>query len=507
MVSLSRLAGQLNLKLDGDGDPDLTGITEDSREVKPGWLFVAVSGANLDGRNYVHEAILNGAAAIMFGGDADMKLPVPGLRLQGEDIRPVMASAAAIIYGRPADKLIMVGITGTNGKTTSAYLAEAILEKAGLKPGVMGTINSRWAGCMRPAQNTTPEGPIVNACLSEMLKAGSRAAVMEVSSHGLALGRVSGLAFEAALFTNLSRDHMDFHKDVEDYYQAKKLLFSKYLKPGPAKAIINIDDPAGQRLAQELGDRALTFGFNDQAQVRGSNLKLSRQGLNLTVEYGDLQWRQASPLIAEINAYNILGVAALALAMHISPEVINDALSGSNGAPGRLERAGSNPDYLVLVDYAHSPDALAKALKACRDIEPKRLLVVFGCGGDRDKGKRPMMGRIAGEAADLTIITSDNPRTEEPLEILSDVEAGLDELNLKRFEAGNLSSADWQKGVYTVMVDRREAIFEAVRLMEPGDVLLIAGKGHEDYQIIGREKRHLDDRAEALKALQRFGRG
>lgn len=505
MVKLSRLAEQLNLKVNGEGDPELGGITEDSREVKPGWLFVAVPGLKFDGRNFIEAALAAGAAAVMSSG-TDLTLPVPRLMVPEKELRSFMAGAASIIHGRPSDKIALIGLTGTNGKTTTAYLMEAILRLAGLTPGVMGTINFRWPGTVRPAPNTTPEGPVLSACLADMVKGGSKAAVLEVSSHALSLGRVVGLTFEAALFTNLSRDHLDFHRDMEDYYQAKKLLFTRHLKDSGKRAAINIDDAHGRRLAGELSDSALTFGFSPEAEVQGGDLALSREGLSLSVQYQGRRWTQTSPLLAEINAYNVLGATALSLAMHIDEETIKNALAQADGAPGRLEKVGGNSDFLVLVDYAHSPDALAKALKACRDLEPKRLLVVFGCGGDRDRGKRPIMGRLAAEMADLCLITSDNPRTEEPWSILLEVEAGLSELTQVRYEEGELASDDWSHDAYLMIVDRRAAIREATRLMEPGDVLLIAGKGHEDYQIIGREKRHLDDREEALEALKRLGR-
>ncbi len=503
MVRLSRLAEQLGLKPMGEGDPELTGMTEDSREVRPGWLFAAVPGQKFDGRNFLDDAIGRGAAAVMLTGE-DLDLPVPRLLAPRGDLRPLMAGAAAVIYGRPSDRLLMVGLTGTNGKTTTAYLMEAILNLAGMNPGVMGTVNFRWPGTVQPAPNTTPEGPALSAALAAMAEAGSKAAVLEVSSHALTLGRVESLVFESALFTNLSRDHLDFHRDMEEYYQAKKRLFTRHLKPGGRRAVINIDDPHGRRLAGELGEAALTYGFDAEAEIRGRDLKLSREGLSLTIEAPGESWTQTSPLLAEVNAYNVLGAAALSLAMHLPAATIREALAGAAGAPGRLEKVGDNSDYLVLVDYAHSPDALAKALKACRDLEPKRLLTVFGCGGDRDRGKRPLMGKLAGELADLAVVTSDNPRTEEPWSILLEIEAGLADLNLARYEAGELASDDWSGG-YLMVIDRRAAIREAIRLMEPGDVLLIAGKGHEDYQIIGREKRHLDDREEALDALKRAG--
>ncbi|MDR2945876.1 MAG: UDP-N-acetylmuramoyl-L-alanyl-D-glutamate--2,6-diaminopimelate ligase [Candidatus Adiutrix sp.] len=503
MVSLSRLAARMNLRRAGDGDPEISGITEDSRAVQPGWLFVAVPGLKYDGRDFIDEAVKRGAAAVMLPSP-DLDLPVPRLLVDSRELRPAMAGTAAVVHGRPSDRLILVGLTGTNGKTTTAYLLEAVLQKAGLAPGVMGTVNFRWPGVERPAPNTTPEGPVLSGCLAEMIDSGAKAAVLEVSSHALALGRVAGLGFESALFTNLSRDHMDFHADMEEYFQAKKLLFTKHLKPGQKRAVVNIDDEYGRRLAAEL-DSPVTFGFSPEAEVRGLGLRLSRDGLSLTITAPGVTWEQTSPLIAEINGYNILAAAAMALALRLEPATIREALASAIGAPGRLERVGGNNDFLALVDYAHTPDALAKALKACRDLEPRRLLTVFGCGGDRDKGKRPLMGKIAGEMADLSIITSDNPRTEEPWSILLEVEAGLGELALSKYEDGELASDDWRRGCL-LMVDRRAAIREAVRLMEPGDILLIAGKGHEDYQIIGREKRHLDDREEALASLESMGR-
>lgn len=509
MVKFSRLAGEMNWRTLGSGDPEVTGITEDSRTAGPGCLFVAVPGLKFDGRDFIGQAVPKGVAAVMTVDEEDPRLKEAGstplILVSREKLRAAMARAACLIFSRPAEKMTMIGLTGTNGKTTTAYLAETMLVGAGLKPGVMGTITHRWPGTVRTASNTTPEGPCLVGALAEMAEAGVDSAVLEVSSHGLAMGRVAGLNFDAALFTNLSRDHLDFHADFEDYYQAKKLLFTENLKPGYRNAVINIDDEYGRRLAEELNDKALTFGFSPEARVRGSELRLGRDGLSLTITAGDKSWRQTSPLLAEVNAYNLLGTAALGLTLDLEPEVIRETLGRAVGAPGRLERVGQNPDYLVLVDYAHSPDALEKAMKACRDIEPKRLLVVFGCGGDRDKGKRSLMGRLAGQLADLTIITSDNPRTEEPWSILLNVEEGLKGLGLSKYEAGELSADGWNEKSYLMIIDRRAAIREAVNLMEPGDVLLIAGKGHEDYQIIGRNKRHLDDREEALAGLKKAG--
>lgn len=503
MISLSQLAVQFDLDTKGFGDPDFIDITEDSRQVRPGYLFVAVTGRQSDGRDFIGEALERGAAGVLLTLP-DFELQVPRILTTAEDLRKKMALIAAAIHGQSWEKLVTVAITGTNGKTTTAYLMEEILAQNEMCPGVMGTINYRWPGKVLEAINTTPEGPVLYRCLADMHQAGAKSVVLEVSSHSLSLNRIAGLSFNAALFTNLSRDHLDFHQDMEDYFQAKRKLFTEYLKSGDHRAVINIDDPYGQRLAKELGDRALTYGFSDQALLRGSDLELSRHGLSMKVRVGDEEWIQVSPLLAEINAYNLLGAIGLGLALDLSLSKIAVALGQAQGAPGRLERVGSNNDYLVLVDYAHSPDALAKALQACRDLDPKRLLVVFGCGGDRDRGKRPLMGEIAVEMADMTIFTSDNPRTEDPHVILDDLSREIEESDLTCYKAGELNT-DWSSTGYLKIMDRRLAIREAVRLMEPGDLLLIAGKGHEDYQIIGREKRPFDDRKEALTALEIAG--
>lgn len=509
MIRLGEAAKQIRARVEGDPQTELWGLSEDSRHIKPGWLFAAVPGYNLDGRDFIGQALEQGAAAILSLDDGDDRLKQaqgrPLILVEAERLRPAMAKAAEFIFGSPADKMSLVGLTGTNGKTTTSYLVEAMLTEAQVAPGVLGTVNFRWPGHQQPSINTTPEGPKLFELLAAMRTAGSRAAVLEVSSHALALGRLGDLCFDAALFSNLSRDHLDFHHDFEDYYQAKKLLFTRHLKAGPRRAVINIDDAYGRRLTGELNrDQVLSYGFSPEAEVRGSQLESSRQGLSLRVDFASLSLHLSSPLLAELNAYNILSAAALGFALGLEPHIIQKSLAQSTGAPGRLEKVGP-AERLAVVDYAHCPDALAKALSACRGLEPKRLLLLFGCGGDRDRGKRPLMGRLAGELADLSIITSDNPRTEEPGAILMEVEAGLADLPVLRAKAGELSSDSWQSGTYILMLDRRAAIEEAVRLMAPGDILLIAGKGHEDYQIIGREKRPFDDRLIVAQAMRKAG--
>ncbi|KXS55653.1 MAG: hypothetical protein AMR96_07050 [Candidatus Adiutrix intracellularis] len=507
MVTLGCLASQMKLEIRGSGDPEISGITDDSRNVAPGWIFAAQPGVRFNGRNFAAEAVARGAAAVLLP-EPDLELAVPRLLAPKERLHSIIAFAASIIYGHPTDQLITVGLTGTNGKTTVSYLMEAILKRAGLKPGVMGTVNYRWPGETRPAPNTTPEGSVLFGVLVAMYQAGCRSAILEVSSHGLSLGRVAGLNFEVALFTNLSRDHLDFHKDMDDYYKTKKLLFTRYLRPGVGRAVINIDDKYGRRLAGELGERALTYGFSEEAQVRGDDLRVDRNGLSLSISVpGGKTWHQTSPLLGEVNACNILAAAAMALSLRLALETIREALALCPGAPGRLEKVGSNSDYLVLVDYAHTPDALAKVLKTAGNLEAKRLFAVFGCGGDRDRGKRPLMGRLGGEIADLCLLTSDNPRTEEPWGILLEIEEGLKTLNLNRYEPGELVGDGWPGGGgYLMIIDRQAAITEAVRLMTPGDVLLIAGKGHEDYQIIGWGKKPFNDQQEALAALRKMGK-
>ncbi|MGL4208875.1 MAG: UDP-N-acetylmuramoyl-L-alanyl-D-glutamate--2,6-diaminopimelate ligase [Candidatus Adiutrix sp.] len=507
MVKLSALAKELGLHFQGPNDPEITAISEDSHLIEPGAIFVALKGANLQGQDFILEARNKGASAIILEEGSETPLSAPHLLAPKGEIRAIISQAAAHIYDHPAEKICTLAITGTNGKTTTSYLVESILKQTPLSPAVLGTINFRWPGHCEAAPNTTPEGPFLQKCLHEIHKSGAKAAIMEVSSHALALGRVSGLKFDGALFTNLSRDHLDFHCDMEDYYEAKKKLFTHHLKNG-APAIINIDDEYGLRLNEELGQNSsfkiITFGLNPKAMIRGANLSVSRTGLALDIHGPNGHWHQTSPLLGEVGAYNLLAAASLALALNIEPTVIEGALKGALGAPGRMEAVGSlEGRNLVLIDYAHSPDALAKALMGAAGLEPKRLIVVFGCGGDRDKGKRPIMGNLAGKGAHLTIITSDNPRTEEPWAIMNDIEAGLTELNLTKFQAGELVPEDWSEKAYLMIMDRRAAINEAIRLMNNDDIVLIAGKGHENYQIIGREKRFFDDSQEAALALQK----
>ncbi|MDR2368799.1 MAG: UDP-N-acetylmuramoyl-L-alanyl-D-glutamate--2,6-diaminopimelate ligase [Deltaproteobacteria bacterium] len=498
------------LTLAGPGDPELTGLTEDSRKVGPGDAFAAVPGGRSDGRSFIAKAREAGAAAVLAFSEGDGRgylkdAGLPVLLAPEAGFRETVSRAARLVYGKPDERLLTVAVTGTNGKTTTTYLLEDALNAQGLPCGVIGTIDYRWpaAGGARslPAPNTTPEGPLLWKTLSDMAKDGARAAVLEVSSHALELGRLGDLRFDLAIFTNLSRDHLDFHGDMGAYFRAKRRLFTERLKPSAKKSVICADDPYGQMLLLELGERAVGFGLSEGAAVRGLDLTLTRSGLTFGLEgYGPV----SSPLLGAFNALNILGALAAAQALGLPVDATVAALSRSRGAPGRLERVGQNDDYLVLVDYSHTPASVAAALVSLRHLEPNKLICVFGCGGDRDRGKRPQMAETAGRLADVAILTSDNPRTEDPLAIMADAARGFTALGLA--EAKEPAGAGLALGTYLAEPDRARAIAAACGLMEPGDVLLIAGKGHEDYQIVGEAKRRFDDREEAKKALEGLGK-
>ena len=507
-MMLSELARALGAhSTTGDRDAPVTAVEYDSRRVGPGAIFVAVRGHQVDGRRFIPQAVKAGAAAVLTDAPLETDPGVPVLTLP--DVRSGMALAAAVLYGRPTEGLLMIGLTGTNGKTTTAFLLESILEADGRKTGVLGTVNFRYAGRVRPAPNTTPEGPDLQKMLAEMRDSGVSAAVMEVSSHALDLGRVAGCAFDAAVFTNLSQDHLDYHGDLDCYFEAKAKLYSDYLRgkklaQGPA-AVINIDDSWGRKLAERHAGRTVTFGLDPDADVRALDHCSERTGLTARIDTPAGAFDLRSPLIGDFNLYNVLAATAAAHAVGLPLEAVSRGLSASHGAPGRLERVGQNDDYLVLVDYAHTPDALDRALSAIRALAPRRLVTVFGCGGDRDRTKRPLMGRAAGRLSDLAVVTSDNPRTEEPLAIIEEILPGLARPELRRIDAESIDGG-YEPGGYVVAPDRREAIRLACRVLGPGDALVIAGKGHEDYQILGREKIHFDDREEALLALSEEGK-
>ena len=511
------------------GQVEVRALSVDSRKVPQGALFAALPGASLDGAAFTQQAIASGASAIL-AGRALETAPVPCV--VSANPRRAFSLAAARFHGQPSRSLQLVGVTGTNGKTTTAYLIEQLCAARGVPAGLIGTVEARWPGGQERATHTTPESHELQAMLARMVTAGVKVAAIEVSSHALTQERVAGCTFAGAAFTNLTRDHLDYHGTMDGYFNAKARLFRELL-PASAPAVLNFDDARCAGLAQELrrarDPRALGFTTRGApaAALSAEGLTSTLSGLRFTLRLGPpfepKTLEIESPLIGAHNAENLLAALGLLLGLGVPAEALGQVTKFAAGAPGRLERVpepdssnvssldrshASSPSSaggrIVLVDYAHSDDALARALDAIRTAAgpSPRLACVFGCGGDRDKGKRPLMGAVAAGRADLTIATSDNPRTEDPLQILAEVEAGLAASGKPRLDP---ESAARGAAGYCVVPDRRAAIALAIRQARRGDAVLIAGKGHEDYQIVGAEKRPFDDREEARRALREQG--
>jgi UDP-N-acetylmuramoyl-L-alanyl-D-glutamate--2,6-diaminopimelate ligase len=494
-MRLAALLGDLGTA----ADIEVGGIATDSRRVRPGDVFFALPGQRDDGRRHIAEAVARGARVVV----ASEALNVPGaVVLPSRTPRRLLGLAAARLAGDPSRELTLVGVTGTNGKTTTTYLLEAIWQAAGLRPGVVGTVTYRFAGKSQPAPLTTPEAPVLQALLAEMRVAGTSHVALEVSSHALAQDRVAGCRFDAAVFTNLSRDHLDFHGDTETYYAAKARLFLECLptsgKSDPV-AVVNVDDPAGARLAADVRVRCVTYGRQAKANVRPLAVETNLEGTRGTLSLGGERHRFESRLVGAPHTENILGAAGAAWALGIPPAAIADGLAAAEPPPGRLEQIHGR-GFSVIVDYAHSPDALARALDVLRPLTKGMLITVFGCGGDRDRGKRPLMGDAAARGSDVVVLTSDNPRSEDPRAIIAEIEVGVVAAGMRPLGA----PAPGARG-YAVEPDRRAAITAAIRLARPGDLVLVAGKGHEDYQIVGPERRHFDDREEVTHVLGKLG--
>ncbi|MDG2334178.1 MAG: UDP-N-acetylmuramoyl-L-alanyl-D-glutamate--2,6-diaminopimelate ligase [Myxococcota bacterium] len=487
-------------------DPLIRGIAYDSRQVSPGDLFVALAGSVSDGHAYIRRAMELGAAAILIES-----IPEPGLDANWPtvvvpDSRRALAPIAVRFFGQPAEELRLIGITGTNGKTSTGYLVEAILQRAGILPGLIGTVEIRYANERIPAVNTTPESLDLQRILRSMCTRNIEAAVMEVSSHGLELGRVRGCQFEVAAFTNLTQDHLDFHPNMAAYLDSKARLFREHLAEG-GHAVINADDPASATLleaAQRVGARALRCSRDpsSKAEIKllDSEIRLSGTRARLEIEGEPLDIDL--PLLGDFNLENLLVACGIGHALAIEPAHIAAGVAACPQVPGRMEVVSSTDPAspVAIVDYAHTPDAIEKLLQAVRPLCDGRLITVFGCGGDRDRSKRPRMAEAVARGSDLAIATSDNPRTEDPGQILHDVEQGLGSLETRRPE----DLGDTGRG-YAILEDRRSAIQRAIGIAEPQDTVVIAGKGHEDYQILGREKFPFDDRDEARKALEQRG--
>jgi len=469
-------------------DPEIRGVCHDSRRIAPGELYVAIAGARYDGRDFSPQAVERGAVAVLGPGPAPPGLGVPWIAV--DDPRPLLGPIAARLYERPHERLLLVGVTGTNGKSTVITLLARIVEAAGRPAAVVGTLGYRFgdrtfdelaAGERRP---TTPEASDLFRALDRMAAAGARAAVMEVSSHALAQERVAGAEFDLAVFTNLTRDHLDFHGDLEHYFAAKRRLFAQ-LKPA-GRAVVNLDDPYGRRLAAEL---PRVLGFGSGGEVRLVEARVALEGIRARVATPRGELVCASPLLGRYNLDNLLATIAAAEALGLPHAAMVEAVAAQQPLPGRMEPVRAGQEFLALVDYAHTPAALEATLGSLRELDERRIVLVFGCGGDRDPGKRQPMGRIAGQGADLAIATSDNPRGEDPQAILAAIEQGLK------------ASAPRS---YRVVPDRREAIRLAVATAaaEPGWAVLVAGKGHEEVQITGERKIPFSDRRELEKALR-----
>ena len=491
IANLQTIAKRLNAEFDGNANLQISDVTHDSRQAGAGSLFVAVRGLSLDGHRFVEDVMRRGAVGVI--SELDKPLDFEGVWLKVSDARTALAQAAAAIYGNPSHDLKLVGITGTNGKTTTTYLIYALCEANGDKAAMLTTVEYRIGESSEPAIRTTPEASDTNKFLRRAVEANCQTAVMETSSQAIDLHRCDALRFQVGVFTNLTRDHLDYHLTMENYFAAKRKLFDGSLGESPKSSVINIDDEYGAKLAAELkknNRKVVTFAQNLTADLTAENIVVSLiKGTTFTLKTSHETREIVSPLVGKPHVYNMLAATATALELGHDLDKIVEGLKTCVGAPGRFERVETNNDFAVVVDYAHSDDALLNTLKTAKDLTNGRIITVFGCGGDRDKSKRAPMGQVAGKYSDLVIVTSDNPRTENPLQIISEIEKGLRETDCP----------------YQIISDRRDAIHQAIRKAKSGDVVLIAGKGHETYQIVGNDKFHFDDREIAREALENLG--
>ncbi|MGZ8385781.1 MAG: UDP-N-acetylmuramoyl-L-alanyl-D-glutamate--2,6-diaminopimelate ligase [Nitrospira sp.] len=491
---LQSLEGRVKI-LDRRGNLDVSvnAITDDSRAVSAHSLFVAVKGEQVDGHEFIPAAMRGGMVALLSQQPVS-EVSLPFVRV--DDSRKALGLLGGRFYGDPSSKIRMIGVTGTNGKTTTTYICKALMEALGHPVGLIGTVAYQIGERTMPATHTTPGSLELQQLLAKMITGGCTTAVMEVSSHALAQDRTSGCEYDVAVFSNLTQDHLDFHKTMEEYFQAKLRLFTE-LKGGlkaNKRAIVNIDDPYGTRIVERCPVPVWTYALNAKADLRAEAVQLSLQGTTFTAATPVGSFPIESHLVGEHNVYNLLAAIGVALHEGATPSQIREAVARVTNVPGRFERVIAGQPFTVAVDYAHTEDALVRLLTAAQVLKTGRIITVFGCGGDRDRGKRPKMGEAAVRYSDVVVLTSDNPRTEDPLSILEQVEVGVIEALRLRPHVQ-----------YRKVADRRDAIEEAVREAQSGDMVLIAGKGHEDYQIIGTQKVHFDDREVARDAIERLG--
>lgn len=478
-------------RMTGDGQTVVTGIQTDSRKVRPGDLFLCIPGLVSDGHDFAAKAAEAGAAALVVERDVPSSLP----KLFVKDARYAMAVIACRFYGYPSREMKLIGVTGTNGKTTTTTLIEHILRDRNYRTGLMGTISMKIGDEWYDAERTTQEASDLQMNLRKMRDAKAEYAVMEVSSHALELGRVKGCRFRTALFTNLTQDHLDFHKTMEQYRAAKGLFFSRLgneFTDDPdtaAYAVLNADDEASSYFAKLTSAQVVLYGLGPDADVRATDIRMTSKGTRFTVNAFGEEAEFTMKLVGKFNVYNALGAISSTLIERIPLPEIANSLERVSVVPGRMETVDGSDGYLVIVDYAHTPDGLENALATIREFCTGRIITVFGCGGDRDRSKRPLMGAIAARASDYVIATSDNPRSENPEAILREIEPGIESEGIGRDR-------------YELVADRREAIYKAVEMASPDDVVLIAGKGHEPYQIVGGVQHHFDDRLVAQEAIR-----
>jgi UDP-N-acetylmuramoyl-L-alanyl-D-glutamate--2,6-diaminopimelate ligase len=490
-MKLSRLLKALERRVRqparaGTGETDVRGLSYDSRHVAPGDLFIALKGLKASGSDFAADAMQRGAVAVVSDSPAPESVPVPWVVV--EDAREAMAVLADEFYEHPSHAMSVVGITGTNGKTTTAYLLRALFEAAGMKSGLLGTVTYMVGDEAVSASRTTPEAPDVQRMFRLMVDRGCVACVMEVSSHALALKRVNGTRFAAGVFTNLTRDHLDYHKDMDSYFSAKRRLFE--MLPEGAPAVINLDDPRGDSLVRGV-PRAITYAISKPADVTPGPLTLTWQGVEFDAKTPRGHVRVRSRLVGRPNVSNILAAVSTAIGLDLPTAAIETGLAEIQGVPGRFQMVSTARDNIaVVVDYAHTDDALKNLLETARPLAQGRVITVFGCGGDRDRTKRPLMGAVASRLSDVVIVTSDNPRSEDPARIIEEIKLGI-------------QGADREAGSFFAIVDRADAIEQAIGMAKPGDLVLLAGKGHEKTQVIGQQELPFDEVELAGAALDR----
>jgi len=503
-MELERVIDGLDaLNMSGDGTGDVSDICFSADKCGRGSMFVAIRGLKNDGHDFIDEAISRGARFIVH--EKDWRVHSQVTSIQVADSRQALGVVSRNFFNNPSAGLTLIAVTGTNGKTTVSYLMESILREAGFQCGVLGTINYRYNDKTYAAPNTTPESYEMHKVLRAMADEGVTHVVAEVSSHAVDLKRVDACDFDLGIFTNLTRDHLDYHLTMENYFQAKKRFFSEVLtksgKKYPQKMIINADDAWGRRILNEGPQPGLAYGMESECSIKAIRYELSLKGITAEIDMSGESFSIASPLIGKFNLYNILAAVGAAFILQISPAVIKKGIEKMSHVPGRLEPVDAAQGINIYVDYAHTDDALRRVLQNLTELKKKKIITVFGCGGNRDRGKRPLMGEAATRYSDLTIITSDNPRMEDPLSIIAEIEQGVDKSKIKKHDSGELRF-NGGAGIYAVVPDRRQAIEEAIKAAEEDDIILIAGKGHEDYQILGSEKIKFDDRVVVKQILE-----